>query len=265
MILRASVNKMLGAFTSAGVLAVAVMAVSGIAGATILATPTTGTYAGQLNLGGLSVQVLGDPKTGCINFFTGSNTPDAACNTANTFQVIPQSDPALFVLGSNGTIQDIPAGTNFISAFTTTTGSGSVPNTTFDLTGLVSPNIAPCAPGQLTGFCSAGPFVFNSYVVSGNTYSTTVSFTANLCGYITGSTPGSLCATGTPYTGAFSTQFTGPGQSISSLINQSLSPGGITNSISATYNPAPVPEPGTTLLLGSGLLAVGMAVRRFRA
>lgn len=264
MILRASVNKMLGTLSTAGILAAAVMAVSGIAGATILATTTTGSYAGQLNLGGLSVQVLGDPTTGCINFFTTSNTPDTACNTPNTFQVIPQSDSALFVLNSNGTIKDIPAGTVNLSAFVTTTGTGGVPNTTFDLTNLVTPLIAPCAAGQNTGLCSAGPFVFNSYV-SGSTYYTTVSFSANLCGYITGSTPGALCATGTPYTGAFSTQFTGTNDSISSLINQSLAPGGITNSVSATFNPAPVPEPGTTLLLGSGLLAVGMVVRRFRA
>lgn len=253
MIIRESMRSVLRTVSSVGALASVLCVMTGIAGATVLNV----SGGGALNFSNLSVQVLGNPTTGCINFYN-TGTPSGCDATVDTFQVNPPVDSNLFTVGASGTIKDVPApGTSLISQFITTTGpAGAV---SFDLLNLIYPNAVPCPPGTIPGVCTAGPFTFTQ-VAGGSNPQTTVSFSANLCGYT-----GTASTGCTPYTGIFSAQFTGPGSDISSLINRSLQPGGITDSVSATLNPNLVPEPGTTMLLGSGLLALGMVVRRFRA
>lgn len=253
MIDRYRISKVLRTASSVGMLASAMFLVTGVAGATVLNVSGGGTY----NFSNLSVQVLGNPQTGCINFYNG-NTPDPCDQIQNNqFSVNPPIDTNLFILNSTGGIKDIPAGTTAIPQFISTTGVPGVIN--WDMLSFVMPNPVACPPAGIPGVCTAGPFTFTQ-TAGGSNPQSTVSFTVNLCGYTGQASTG--C---TPYTGIFSAQFTGPGSDISSLINRSLQPGGITDSVSATLNPNLVPEPATTLLLGSGLLAIGMAFRRFRA
>lgn len=241
------------------VIATSILAMTGVAGA----NPLNISNGGTLNFGNLSVQVQGTNTVGCINFYNTAS-PDA-CNLVgnNNFSVNAPVDPTLFVLGSTGTIKDIPAPTVFETAFITTAGVGALGTISFDLLNLVVPNYVACPPATTPGACDLpnSPFVFT---VTDATH-TTVSFSANLCGY-TGASSGAGCSTGTLYSATFSSQFTGAQANLLTLINQSQTAAGITNSVSATLNPlSAIPEPMTGFLFGSGLLALGLAARKARS
>jgi PEP-CTERM motif len=235
------------------------------------ATPINVTGGGVLNISNLSVNVTGTSASGCINFYN-TPTPDA-CNLAgsSTFQVNGPFDPTLFFNLETGNIKDIPAPTSFpITAFITLPGGGSpvTPAITMDLLSLIPPSAPPCPPAATPGSCDlpASPFLIT--VNSAN--SITVSFDANLCAYITGSSSGTNCSTGTPYGATFTAQFRGtlPGGqpvTLANLISLEQSTGGISSSVSATLAPSSaVPEPGTMLLFGMGFLGMGFGMRRLR-
>lgn len=229
------------------------------------ATPLNLSNGGQLNFGNLSVQVTGTPSTGCINFY---NASFGTCNTSGSdvFTVNQPSDSTLFVGNSSGNIKDIPASVAGAEpAFITLTGANSLGLISFDLLSLVIPNSTPCSSSQpnIAGSCGlpGSPFLFG---YNGNPSSaTTVSFAANLCGY-SGASGGVNCSNGTLYSGTFTSPFSGTSAQIQNLINQSQTATGITNGVTANLT-AVVPEPGTSLLLGMGLLAVGFAARKLRA
>jgi PEP-CTERM motif len=247
MTFRDNLSRVAKTMASAALLASAVWVGTGLAGATAL----TYTGTGVLNTGGLlAVQVFGNTTTftppPCINFYNGA-TPDACDATPNTFTLGAPLDASLFTFGGAGTIKDIPLGVAPIAQFVTAAGPQGTIN--FDLTALLNGTSPACTLGVTT--CSVGPFNFTS-----NANGTTVTLDADLCGY-TG-TIGTGC---TPYVALFTSQF--PGQTIAQVIAASQTGTGVSDSVSGTLTPTP--EPGTTMLLGSGLMAMVFVVRRFRA
>jgi hypothetical protein len=78
---------------------------------------------------------------------------------------------------------------------------------------------------------------------------------------------GGTSASGTsPTIGSFTTQVTVPG-TVSGILNALSTGGSISASYSATFTataPATTPEPGTSLLFGTGLIGLGLMVRRLR-
>lgn len=105
------------------------------------------------------------------------------------------------------------------------------------------------------------PYASSPLVLSQDMNTVTLSWKTEGNAYFT-SSPGTL----TPYTGTFTSQFAGPDGTIDGLLNTFNSTGSLTFSYSANFitTPAtsPVPEPGTFLTLGIGLLASGLLFGR---
>jgi len=216
--------------------------------ATASATPINTAGGGLFNFSNLSVNVT----SSCINFF---NATPGACGTAATLTVNAPSDPALFVMNGTGTINDIvaPPMTGFINT----------PTVTFDLLGFVPPSGPACVPSS-TGICTVAgsPFEFN--INANNPTLIGVTLATNLCAYLTGTSAGAGCSTGTAYTGIFTSQSSG--STLSALLAAAITPGGATvGSVSAALSPTPgVPEPASMLLCGMGLIGVAVTMRKTR-
>jgi hypothetical protein len=213
----------------------------------------------------------------CIAF---SNS--ATCAGATTGIDVSGTDP-IFQSGNNmGTIKDIATSfpiASFKTANLTIAGGPAI----FDLLSIATPSgFSACTFTTVSGACSTGTFVFTQ---SGSQVG--VSFTTSENGYLGNSTTGF-----TPYQGIFTTQLSGGlgqfGCTVSGaqtctdtianillfeatsaqtnaagqgLVGQS---GTIRSTWSATESPLSTPEPVSFLLLGSGLVAVAFAGRRYR-
>lgn len=204
---------------------------------------------GTLNITG-SVNVSGTGMDGELDFL-----PMGGDDGVFSVDSFTQTGSFVAVAGTTGTIKDLnntdqPVGASFnLENFLTFSAN---PSLNFSLT-FIDPGaftsaecFAPVAPGQN---CTPEGSQFNLSNVGGpsGSINSVVSFSvAGLASDATGSLP---------YTGTFSTQFTG--QPYQDLLNE-IATGG---SVQATYsaNFVVVPEPGTaTLFLGSGaLLLIG--------
>lgn len=219
------------------------------------ATPINVSGGGVFNFSNLSINVT----SSCINFYNGLN-PDVCGANTSTITVNAPLDSALFTNQEVGLIKDIQ--TVPMTQFLTFAGVGGAQPISFDLTSLVIPAGKPFCSASVVSDCTlpSSPFTFNQ--LSSNPASTIVGFTANLCAYVGGTSAGTNCSTGTPYTATFSTQLN---LTIAAILAAAQSPGGVSASVSATVAPVTgVPEPGTMLLCGMGFLGLGFGMRRFR-
>ncbi len=232
---------------------------------TALAGPITGTVQigqGSVGVTNTAIDFFGGPPTcaspnpgspGCFSVSTGTGSfASAISNTGNnTIQDLigPPPGGSIFLPGfmvfNNGVVFDLtavpPAGLPLCSSVSTTAGGVTcVPST-------VSPFRLTNGPGSGPG--GTGP---------ANTVG--VQLTLDVNGY-TGSPVGA-----SPYVGVFTTQFSG--ENIQDILNQLAAGGGtgeVSNSYSATFSPAGVPEPSSMLLMGLGLAGMTFMTRRLRA
>jgi hypothetical protein len=242
---------------------------------TAFATPIPYLGSGLLNFSAFSVLVTGNPQTGCINFY---NSAVGACGTPATFSVVQPVDTSVFpASGTNnaGAILGVPGGVTAETGFITTSGNAGPVG--FDLLNFVPQNTTtPCTANTTSGNCvvAGSPFMFSLSDAS----DITVIFSVDLCGYVNGSGGGSSCSNGSLYTGQFTAPFDGyfvtivngvqmtEPVTISNLLDAAAA-GGITDGVTAQLAPITgAPEPGTSFLLGAGLIGLGLlGSRRKRA
>lgn len=259
---------------AAGVLAL--LALTGSA----FATPITNAGPALLNIGNGSIFVNGNGRTtGCLDWYNisapGGCQPEG---TTGTFTVQGGSS-APFVSGQPGTITDLNFNTplplvNFLQVGTPVVSH-------FDLTGLRFNNggdIGDCttavgvdglsdtSPGA-TCTPSGSPFQLANGLANAQGGVDTVSITLSLDAWGYTGTSGTNYSDATRYVGVFTTQGALQGFNIESILATIRSGGAITASWSATLSPlatSPVPEPGTYLLFGLGLISVASVRRRTR-
>jgi len=240
-------------------------------GAFATALPITDT--GLLKISGAPGTSLGITSISpCISFVGGTTCAGATHNTS-----VGSGGSNLFAANSTGTIKDI--GTTFpISQFETVSGAGALLGQTvnFDLTSLHvnASTIGTCSgPNVNNAFNTCAP-IGSPFTFSENSTGTQVSlsFSALLNAY-TGT-----AATGvTSYAAGFGTQLsgtlTGSGAcsgltaNISNILACESAGGTIISTWSATELPfagSSTPEPGTLLLMGSGLAGLAAYIRRFK-
>lgn len=268
----------LAAHNLVSVMCVALIGLSGSASA----APITNGGSAILNAGNGSVQVSGNGITsGCIDWYNTGLAP-ASCQpngTTGSFSV-EGSSSAPFLVGQTGTIQDL----NFspplplVDFITIALGGGLTAH--FDLTGLrfngptsIGDCTAANGPDGLNNMspgatCTAAnsPFqITNGLAGPGGIVNTvTISLTIDLWGY-TGSS-GTNYNAANRYVGIFTTQGAVTGGNNIASIEATIGGGGAVSAAwSATLAPVAtpsVPEPGSYLLAGLGLLSVASLLRR---
>ena len=212
---------------------------------------------GVLNLSNFTGQLVG-VSPACINW----GAP-AACQTVTGIQdTVSGTDLGVFTVGTNvlDTIKDLPAGVatplvDFVTAQSPLAG-GVVH---FDLNNIVIPGaFGTCNTFAVNNVCNPGggsPFV----LFQSTPTQISVTFSVAASAYT-----GTKVSGFTAYDGIFSTTLSGnlangDPDTIPNLLNFFAVPGNVVNATwSATFSPSTaVPEPGTWMLLGLGLIAVG--------
>jgi len=237
---------------------------------------------GTLNIGNFSVADSLQGGLACINYYNGSPAPCAVGSEPTATVTVNNPHDAIFT-AATGTLKsllqnDVPQASSLVlGAYT------------WDIVSLVFPNPTVCPPASTPGSCAiAGtPFTFTQSTLVPDV--ATVTFTENLCGYVTaGGAPGANCSGGTPYTGTFKTEFdsningtytanatncpdgtvtvggvTTCRATVRNLLTIVANGGTITNSASAVLTPnSAVPEPSYMAFMGLGLVAIGLVGRR---
>ena len=210
---------------------------------------------GVLNLSNLTGQLVG-VTAGCINW-----GQPAACQTVTGIQdTVSGSDSGLFQVGSNAsdTIKNLPAGvpTPLVDFLTVEGGSLGLGQVFFDLNNIVIPGaFGTCNTFAVNNVCNPGgnsPFV----LFQSTPTQISVTFAVTASAYTGTSASGT-----TDYDGIFSTTLSGnlangTAATIPNLLNFFAGGGAVNATWSATLSPT-VPEPGTWMLLGLGLIALG--------
>jgi len=204
------------------------------------------TSAGQANIAG-TVNVTSTS----ISFFgppTGT--------TPNTFGV-NQPDTGPFVGLTGGTINNLIGNVSSLVDFVIFNVPGPPTPIHFDLTSFVAGIGTPAGCVNTVGsVCTPPGSPFTLIQRAASQVEIDLSVVGN---FYTGTS-----ATGfSPGTGLFTTQNLVPG-TITGILNQVATPQGITNSYSATFS-APIPEPATFVILGSGLMLLGFVRRKARS
>lgn len=201
------------------------------------------------------------PVTGIANIAGNVTVTSTTINFAPTFTTTSGAmETGSFAGLTGGTIQSLSGGP--------TTGNVSVPGfvnfttgvaapITFDLT-YIAPGVgtlANCSSSALGAECTPAGSPFTLFQLSSNTVIASLQFNGN-------SYTGSAASGTSPTSSIFSTQ-TVLGGTIPQVLAQLNSPGGITGiTYSASFTVAAVPEPGSLLVMGIGLIGVGLIARR---
>jgi len=257
-----------------------------VGGSNALATPLPilPLQFGELDVGQLMGALVGvstttGPQTGCVNFNTTLGGSASPCSTATTTNInVSGLDSKDFTFPSTGTIRNIPQGIGSIISWETVPGGtndgGSGTTVFFDLTGVPAAILSgtnDCVSGAVGSNCAptGSPFSFKQISAS----QIQIGFVVDAIAYTGTSADGS-----TPYIANFSTTLSGTLQSfgcvpsmanncndtIPNLLLWEAGGGSVESGWTATESPAPVPEPISLALFGSGLVAIAMLGRRKR-
>jgi hypothetical protein len=232
------------------------------------------------NMGGTLVGVTTSPTT-CINW-SGATT----CSPATQHQYTVSGVSNLFSTSASGNdlISDLPyLPPPTLVDFLQADGAGALAGQTvyFDLTAIPLTNggagFGDCTNNNANNSCSppGSPFTLQE---NSTATDVTITFSVQLLAYTCPSGGPPTCNASntsfTPYVGTFSTDqaltvngsgaCSGVPATISNILICESNSGTIAASWSATLAPAPVPEPLSFVLFGSGLVAVSLFGRKLR-